>query len=212
MPNFMELKITATHCRKQGSLLAGLYLPVEPTTGHSINRCSTSMDVQASLLWEMTVGSWWGLFPNLRGSSSNSSSWISIGGGPYSPTLPILNILSLRNLLEYGESRGATASIHPVPNVHNYPLCSVYDKCRRGAVQSQRCDNDSDNVVVCARVSERKVCATPCHAAVRARQALTAARQSLASLAVARQPAQFADTATAMGQDEDLEKLMGHLG
>ncbi|KAG8298455.1 hypothetical protein J6590_013629 [Homalodisca vitripennis] len=29
--------------RKNGSLLAGLYLPVEPTSGHSKNRCVTSI-------------------------------------------------------------------------------------------------------------------------------------------------------------------------
>ncbi|KAG8297900.1 hypothetical protein J6590_027061 [Homalodisca vitripennis] len=55
---------------KPGSLLAGLYLPVEPTTGHSKNRCATSIWAtlwmsnsgvhgqfdRSSLLWKMTIG------------------------------------------------------------------------------------------------------------------------------------------------------------
>ncbi|KAG8304293.1 hypothetical protein J6590_097175 [Homalodisca vitripennis] len=109
-----------------GSLLAGLYLPVESTTGHSKNRCATSI---WATLWMSSSGS--SLTANIEilgfmGNSiglvycgrwllelvgfdplpqrllltstrcPNSSSWISIGGGPYSLTLPILNILSLR--------------------------------------------------------------------------------------------------------------------
>ncbi|KAG8325071.1 hypothetical protein J6590_076924 [Homalodisca vitripennis] len=48
---------------QQGSLLAGLYLPVEPTTGHSKNRCATSIwatlwmsSSGTSLTANMTVG------------------------------------------------------------------------------------------------------------------------------------------------------------
>ncbi|KAG8295333.1 hypothetical protein J6590_082398 [Homalodisca vitripennis] len=37
----------------QGSLLAGLYLPVEPTTGHSKNRCATSI---WATLWMSSSG------------------------------------------------------------------------------------------------------------------------------------------------------------
>ncbi|KAG8308669.1 hypothetical protein J6590_104405, partial [Homalodisca vitripennis] len=38
---------------QQGSLLAGLYLPVEPTTGHSKNRCATSI---WATLWMSSSG------------------------------------------------------------------------------------------------------------------------------------------------------------
>ncbi|KAG8268975.1 hypothetical protein J6590_011586 [Homalodisca vitripennis] len=47
----MCLSFKILYC--EGSLLAGLYLPVEPTTGHSKNRCATSI---WATLWMSSSG------------------------------------------------------------------------------------------------------------------------------------------------------------
>ncbi|KAG8301319.1 hypothetical protein J6590_056006 [Homalodisca vitripennis] len=97
-----EYKLMWCHYSERRSLLAGLYLPVELTTGHSKNRCVTSI---WATLWMSRSGTSLTAIveileckelasPSSRGQDfflMDLDSWQSL-----SPTLPILNILSLR--------------------------------------------------------------------------------------------------------------------